>query len=385
MTKEITAALCKFIQQVGTIEEKSDAQYDKFADLSTVLSVVNPVLAANGLIVTNTTKIVEDKNILSVQLMHISGETLPPSEILLPKGIAKNELYSTGQALTYFKRYLLLGLLNLTAGIPDHDGQVYNPDIQEDKVTPLNKNKAVGMPTILDDETKQYYLQIVGKLLVKDKKLYNTLADALYIEFDFDRNKKLSENITKPSHVTFIEEWLAVNTWLMNHLKLDLLMLLHQIGKIVFLYPLNSHMLITRNLEIGVRLITTLTHQVLIIWSQTIYQKTMFNSTITGNLTGDAEYAQVGAYDVAKFTIAVNHNKEDVTYVSCTVFGKAWQSIVDSFKKGLKVTVHGRVTGIYNYMTKEEMPASKVNFAVTDFDYPHNIKARVEETATIPF
>ena len=212
MTKEITAALCKFIQEVGTIEEKSDAQYDKFADLSTVLSVVNPALAANGLIVTNTTKIVEDKNILSVQLMHISGETLPPSEILLPKGIAKNELYSTGQALTYFKRYLLLGLLNLTAGIPDHDGQVYNPDEQETKVTPINKNKAVGMPTILDDETKQYQLQIVGKLLVKDKKLYNTLADALYIEFDFDRNKKLSDNITKPKHVTFIEEWLAGNT-----------------------------------------------------------------------------------------------------------------------------------------------------------------------------
>ena len=111
----------------------------------------------------------------------------------------------------------------------------------------------------------------------------------------------------------------------------------------------------------------------------------MFNSTITGNLVGDAEYAQIGAYDTAKFTIAVNHNKDDVTYVSCTIFGKAWQSIVDSFKKGLKVTVHGRVTGIYNYMTKEEMPASKVNFSVTDFDYPHNIKAKVEETATIPF
>ena len=211
LTKEITAALCKFIQEVGTIEEKSDAQYDKFADLSTVLSVVNPALAANGLIVTNTTKIVEDKNILSVQLMHISGETLPPSEILLPKGIAKNELYSTGQALTYFKRYLLLGLLNLTAGIPDHDGQVYNPDEQETKVTPINKNKAVGMPTLLDDDTKKYYLRIVGDLIVKDKKLYNTLADALYIEFDFDRNKKLSDNITKPKHVTFIEEWLAAN------------------------------------------------------------------------------------------------------------------------------------------------------------------------------
>ena len=212
MTKEITAALCKFIQEVGTIKEEANAQYGKFADLSGVLSVVNPVLAKNGLIVTNTTKIVEDNNILTVQLLHISGESLPPSEILLPKGIAKNELYSTGQALTYFKRYLLLGLLNLTAGIPDHDGQVYNPDIQEDKVTPINKNKAVGMPTILDDETKQYYLQKVGKLLVNDKKLYSTLADALYIEFDFNRNTPLSENITKPKHVTFIEEWLAVNT-----------------------------------------------------------------------------------------------------------------------------------------------------------------------------
>ncbi len=212
LTKEITAALCKFIQEVGTIKEEANAQYGKFADLSGVLSVVNPVLAKNGLIVTNTTKIVEDNNILTVQLLHISGESLPPSEILLPKGIAKNELYSTGQALTYFKRYLLLGLLNLTAGIPDHDGQVYNPDIQENKVTPINKNKAVGMPTILDDETKQYYLQIVGKLLVKDKKLYNTLADALYIEFDFNRNTPLSDNITKPKHVTFIEEWLAVNT-----------------------------------------------------------------------------------------------------------------------------------------------------------------------------
>ena len=208
LTKEITTALCKFIQEVGTIEEKSDAQYDKFADLSTVLSVVNPALAANGLIVTNTTKIVEDKNILSVQLMHISGETLPPSEILLPKGIAKNELYSTGQALTYFKRYLLLGLLNLTAGIPDHDGQVYNPDEQESKVTPINKNKAVGMPQILDKDTKDFYLKKVGELVVKNKSLYMQLADAMYVEFGFDRTSgTFSDYIQEPKHVTYIQTW----------------------------------------------------------------------------------------------------------------------------------------------------------------------------------
>ena len=45
-------------------------------------------------------------------------------------------------------------MLNLWHGVDDA-GKEYNVDI-EDKVTPINKNKAVGMPRILDDETKNY-------------------------------------------------------------------------------------------------------------------------------------------------------------------------------------------------------------------------------------
>ena len=210
MTKEITLALTKFIQQVGTIEEKDTAQYGKFADLSTVLSTVNPALAANGLAVVHTTKVEDNKNILITNLLHTSGESIT-SEMLLPvnTGGRGNPMHQEGGAITYCRRYSLLAILGLNAGIPDNDGDFANPT--PDKVTPINKNKAVGMPTILDDDTKKYYLRIVGDLIVKDKKLYNTLADALYIEFDFNRNKKLSENITLPKHVTFIEEWLAAN------------------------------------------------------------------------------------------------------------------------------------------------------------------------------
>ena len=210
MTKEITLALTKFIQQVGTIEEKDTAQYGKFADLSTVLSTVNPALAANGLAVVHTTKVVEGKNVLITNLLHISGESIT-SEMLLPgnTGGRGNPMHQEGGAITYCRRYSLLAILGLNAGIPDNDGDFANPTA--DKVTPINKNKAVGMPTLLDTETKKYYLRIVGELIVKDPKLYNTLADALYIEFDFDRNTNLSDNITKPKHVTFIEEWLAAN------------------------------------------------------------------------------------------------------------------------------------------------------------------------------
>ena len=210
MTKEITKALCKFIQEVGTIEEKANAQFGKFADLSSVLSVVNPVLARNGLVVIHTTEILEGRNVLVTNLMHISGEIVA-SKYLLPliKETRGNPIHAEGGALTYFRRYCELGILGQNAGIPDNDGDFANPT--PDKVTPINKNKAVGMPTILDTETKKYYLRLVGELIVKDPKLYNTLADALYIEFDFNRNKKLSENITLPKHVTFIEEWLAAN------------------------------------------------------------------------------------------------------------------------------------------------------------------------------
>ena len=210
MTKEITLALTKFIQQVGTIEEKDTAQYGKFADLSTVLSTVNPALAANGLAVVHTTKVEDNKNILITNLLHTSGESIT-SEMLLPvnTGGRGNPMHQEGGAITYCRRYSLLAILGLNAGIPDNDGDFANPTA--DKVTPINKNKAVGMPTILDAETKEYYLRLVGDLIVKNKKLYNTLADALYIEFDFNRNTNLSDNISKPKHVTFIEEWLAAN------------------------------------------------------------------------------------------------------------------------------------------------------------------------------
>jgi len=212
LTKEITAALCKFIQQVGTIEEKDTAQYGKFADLSTVLSTVNPALAANGLAVVHTTKVEDNKNILITNLLHTSGESIT-SEMLLPvnTGGRGNPMHQEGGAITYCRRYSLLAILGLNAGIPDNDGDFANPTA--DKVTPINKNKAVGMPQILDKETRDHYLKKVGKLVVKNKSLYDQLADAMYVEFGFDRTSgTFSDYIQEPKHVTYIQTWLDAYT-----------------------------------------------------------------------------------------------------------------------------------------------------------------------------
>ena len=219
MTKEITAALCKFLSEVPALTSMTTAkiptkngkgfEFD-FAELGYICSVINPILSANGLHIYHYDEYIDGQEILASTIYHVSGECLPTSRKLIPKGVNKNPLYEYGSAKTYFRRYVTLGMLNLWHGVDDA-GKEYNPNLEEIKVTPINKNKAVGMPTILDEDTKKYYLKLVGDLIVKDNKLYNTLADALYIEFDFDRNTNLSQNITKPKHVTFIEEWLSAN------------------------------------------------------------------------------------------------------------------------------------------------------------------------------
>ena len=212
MTKEITAALCKFIQQVGTIHEKDNAQFGEFADLSTVLSVVNPALAANGLSVIHTTKILEDRNVLVTNLMHTSGEIIS-SEYLLPvaANVRGNPMHAEGGALTYFRRYCELAILGLNAGIPDNDGDFADPTTS--KVTPITKNKPVGMPTILDKDTRDHYLKKVGELYLNSTDLYKQLTEAMYVEFSFDKTSgKFSDYIQEPKHVTYIQTWLDAYT-----------------------------------------------------------------------------------------------------------------------------------------------------------------------------
>ena len=179
MTKEITAALCKFLGEVPSLTTMTTAKIQTqsgkgfefdFAELGYICSVINPILSKNGLHIFHYDEYIDGQEILASTIYHISGECLPTSRKLIPKGLNKNPLYEYGSAKTYFRRYVTLGMLNLWHGVDDA-GKEYNLDI-EDKVTPINKNMAVGMPQILDKDTKDFYLKKVGDLVVKNKSLY---------------------------------------------------------------------------------------------------------------------------------------------------------------------------------------------------------------------
>ena len=112
----------------------------------------------------------------------------------------------------------------------------------------------------------------------------------------------------------------------------------------------------------------------------------MFNVSIAGRLTKDAEYKKAGAYDMAVFTVAVSHGKERTSFIDCQVWGKKWELIVQAYKKGSLVAVSGQ--GEYSKFTTEDgVSKNQFRLNVDQFVLPERrMTANVEEeTATIPF
>ena len=120
-SESLSAALAKFYTSVGTIHKDATAQYGKYSDLSGVLSVVNPALAAAGLAITQTFDDDADGRYL-VTTLHHGTDKIQSRTKLVTEGGRGNPLHTWGASVTYQRRFSLLAMLNLAAGIEDTDG-----------------------------------------------------------------------------------------------------------------------------------------------------------------------------------------------------------------------------------------------------------------------
>jgi hypothetical protein len=135
----LISAMCDFHTKVETIHKLSKAQYGQYADLQTVLGVVTPALSECGLAITQTFGISEGYTLLITTLRHISGELVMSEVPLIAEG-GRNALHSWGGAVTYQRRYAILAILNLAAGIEDDDGDSA-PSIRIQKTSPFNSDE----------------------------------------------------------------------------------------------------------------------------------------------------------------------------------------------------------------------------------------------------
>lgn len=145
MTAEITKALCQFMADVPPLVKLSTAKVPtkngksfsfEYAELGYICSVINPILAINGLHVMHTNRVVDGVDHLVTTILHTSGESIS-SEVQIPAGINVNKLYSFGSACTYYRRYVTLGILNLWHGCDDA-GKLFEPDFADTEIQTTN-------------------------------------------------------------------------------------------------------------------------------------------------------------------------------------------------------------------------------------------------------
>ena len=114
--KNIYAALAAAQMQMGKAikDTKNEHFGKKYADLANVIEACIPALNANGIAVYQPTIDEDGARYVKTILAHTSGETL---ECRVPLIVQKNDMQGYGSAVTYARRYGLMGM----AGIAPED------------------------------------------------------------------------------------------------------------------------------------------------------------------------------------------------------------------------------------------------------------------------
>lgn len=117
---EISKALAAFHKELTPVKKGSANPFFKsnYADLADIKSVVDPLLAKNGLSVVQHPEGTHEDQVLTTRLMHESGEW---QESSMPLYIPKNDAQSQGSAQTYARRYALSAIVGVAT--EDDDGQ----------------------------------------------------------------------------------------------------------------------------------------------------------------------------------------------------------------------------------------------------------------------
>ena len=95
---------------------------------------------------------------------------------------------------------------------------------------------------------------------------------------------------------------------------------------------------------------------------------------ISGNITKDAEFKAYEKGQLLRFSVAVNDrvkNADDEwvdrpNYVDCVMFGRRAEALQSIIKKGLKVTVEGKLR--YSTWEKDGAKHSKLEVAVDELE-----------------
>lgn len=118
--KELLGKLSKVKQEMESVKKTSNNPFfkSKYADLNSHLEVVEPLLAKNGLLLTQPCELSNGKNVVTTRVYDIeTGQSVESSMELLVQGA---DMQKFGAAATYGRRFTLSALFGMQA--EDDDG-----------------------------------------------------------------------------------------------------------------------------------------------------------------------------------------------------------------------------------------------------------------------
>ena len=222
LNKTLYQALLNFQKQLPDIAKSKTAGLGKFSynylPLEDLLSAIQPVLHANGLILIQP----QDYNdhgqtCIVTRLIHVeSGEEIKSElPIFLPQDMGKKEMFTWGGSLTYGRRYAIKMLLGIE---PDMDTNTEDPKEITDKVKPEKKTGISRTPTRPDSQVKKVEVkkndfmtpaaktEISGKIGDLNDSDKASVLSAFKQEFNISADQISPQHITLASHGQFLHQ-----------------------------------------------------------------------------------------------------------------------------------------------------------------------------------
>ena len=127
-TDELFAAFAKFQGELESASKGKQGHGYKYADLAECINTAKPVLAANGLGITQMLGSIEGQQTLITALTHSSGQYMSSEVVMveaeLKGGGSNNPVQKLGSAITYHRRYAFAAIIGLAQEDEDAAGFV---------------------------------------------------------------------------------------------------------------------------------------------------------------------------------------------------------------------------------------------------------------------